>query len=106
VKRLIQPGWILFQIAVVGFFLWVAATVETSEPRQYGVMLVAGIFTAYALTVAILILNEGRKDVMRLVGRRRNTTAVGRGAAADQRLGSPQSPDRRGRPGSTDRRDY
>ncbi|MCJ2139113.1 hypothetical protein [Methylobacterium sp. E-066] len=85
-RRLVQPGWILFQLAVVGFFVWVAATVQTDQPRQYGVMVVAGVFTAYALTVALLILNEGRKDALRW-WRRRHAISVsdGHGASEDLR---------------------
>lgn len=105
-RRLIQPGWILFQIAVVAAFMWVVATTDSKEPPPYGFALLAGIFTAYALTIALLILNEGRKDVLRLIRKRRAATAIGHEAEAGQRLGSPQTPDRLGQPGSTDRRGY
>lgn len=84
-RRLVQPGWVLFQLAVVGLFLWVEATVETNGPRNYGGMLMAGVFTAYALTVVLLILNEGRKDALHWWRRRHAVNALGgHGASADQ----------------------
>jgi hypothetical protein len=105
-RRLVQPGWVLFQLVVGCCVLWGALSIERDSGQSFGAApYVAAIFIPYALTVILLILNEGRKDVANLL-RRRATSGTGREAAAGQRLSSSLRPAPLERTDPSARRDH
>lgn len=102
-RRLVQPGWVLFQLAVVGFWCWIWFVTSDGAPVDWGAPIILGIGSAYTLTLALLILNEGWKDLLQFV-RRRRASATEREVAADPRLGSPRNPARLSEPEHRGRR--
>lgn len=65
--RLIQPGWLLFQAAIFGGMMWVFEGARAQGENLGSAPFIISAFTAWACTVILLILNEGRKDLMRLL---------------------------------------
>jgi hypothetical protein len=87
-RRLIQPGWVLFQLAVIAFWLRAWYVTAGDQPVNWFEPLAVGIFSAYALTFGLVIIFEIARSLQRLL------SGVGeRGASADQ-LARPRTPER------------
>lgn len=90
-RRLAQPGWMLFQAAIIGFWLYAWYVAQPDGDRtNYMQPVVIGLVCSWGATVVLLILNEGRKDVLRLI--RRLTSGEAARAASEDRLERPRSP--------------
>jgi hypothetical protein len=57
--------WMIFQLAVVGFWIWVAVDANPDNPDIHSALVLGGLF-AFALTIIPLAIVEGVKDVRRL----------------------------------------